>query len=204
MTAIILPQKDEKILVISPIYDQIDVLSKIKKISEQYDLIIFNGNLTFPFYDLNAVQNRIDLFESIFNTNTLYNIGNYDLELLLKLEDTNKKITDWINSKSNVIILEYSNSVRFIIVNGGIKKNMTRKDIMNSMEVTFISKVDNRYWHLDYNGSLGYVISNNPIQTGDPTFYSHSLRMGTPYVSDNCKIIAQEVTKYGLKETFIL
>jgi hypothetical protein len=186
-----------KILVIGSIYDKINKLSNLDK---DYDLIIVNGNICYPYDNIKQIEDRICLFQHLPNK-FIYNLGNHDLEFLAKTKSD--EIKNWLSSKSNVVIINFKNQTRLIVLNGGVSPKMTKQDLDNNIEVSFISKIDNEAWHSLYGGGYGYIISNQPFTNEAPKFYKYSAQIGSLYDKDT-KIYAQVVDQYGLKETILI
>lgn len=206
MVARIINKTADKILIIGPIYDKIEKLNKIKELSQNYDYIIFNGSLCYPYDDLELVKTRIAKFNEQFNTyKSIYVVSHYDLLLAKLLYDNNKnkEIFKWIMSKPNIVLINFKNQTNMIVTNGGIIKSMTRESLSNDIETTFISKIDNEPWHKKYVGKNGYVVSNNPLTNQKPKFYPFSVQIGNVY-NEKVQIYAQEAGPYGLKKTILL
>lgn len=199
MMAVTIENSTQKVLVVGSIYDKIDKLQTLKEIDNNYDLIIVNGNITYP-YNINKIENRIELFKTL-STKYIYNLGNYDLKFLIK--NSSSKIEKWLYSKSNAVIINFKNQTSLIILNGGVLPKMSKQELDNNIEISFISKIDNDPWHKTYGGGYGYIISNQPFTNEKPYFYNYSMQMGNVY-SENVKIYCQEVDQYGLKETFLI
>jgi hypothetical protein len=198
MPANILRKTDEKILVISTIYDRIDLFPKIMELSENYDTVIINGGICFPE---NNIEERLDkLIEITSKKNIIYNMGSVDLVCMTNGQ-LKRNYLDWLEKQNNVCIIEYVTQTKYIIVDGGLTNNMLVKEILDDYKVSFIQNHKNKSWHLSYNGLFGYVISNKPNLDTEPTFYNYSARLGTIY-QEKTEIYAQEIEKYGLKRTF--
>jgi hypothetical protein len=94
-----------------------------------------------------------------------------------------------INNYPNLINIKY-NSRNVIITDGGIINTL------NTYENSFINQINGKPWHNNYNGSLGYVISNNTF-SDSPKYYNYSMSLGS------CeKTFAQEVNEIGLRKMF--
>jgi hypothetical protein len=201
MPAILISKSFKKILIIGPIYDKIDKLSVISDMASNYDCIIFNGGICFPGEE-EQVKKRIDKMKQFIDTyKSIYIAGRTDY--LFANKTKNKEIYDWINSCSNIGIFEFP--TRFVLVmDGGIPNNIyVRSQLYDNLEVSFVSKIDNKPWHEIYDGSVGYVISNNPLTSGPPQYYNHSMRLGNFYNS-NAPIYAQEADEIGLKRIILI
>lgn len=204
MVALVLEKPDHKTLVIGPIYNKIDKLKSVKDLFPNYDFIIFNGGLCYPYDNLKEVETRIHIMnEYLQSKKVFYNLGNYDLELLKSLEESNKfpQIAKWLQQQSNVIIINSQQSL--IVTCGGLTPQMNKKDLFNNWETSFVSNINNMPWHKSYGGSYGYVISNNPLTNGPPQFYNFSAQIGNAY-NENTQVYAQEVERLGLKKTILL
>jgi hypothetical protein len=202
MVAISVKNCAGKILIISPIYDKIDKLQNAINLIPRYDLVIFNGNLCYPHND-SQIQERIALLNTALSTNkVLYNLGNEDL-LLLK-STNNPEIKSWLETKPNVIIIEFVRGTYLIITSGGVTPQMRdRADLFDNMETSFVSKFRDKPWHEWYQGRLGYIISNNPLTFQEPQFYNYSAQIGNAYGPDT-QVYAQEADENGLQKTILL
>ncbi|CAB4197017.1 hypothetical protein UFOVP1290_537 [uncultured Caudovirales phage] len=206
MPCLILRENINKILVVGPIYDNTNVFPFIEKNISHYDYIIINGSLCYPYNNIELVRDRINQLNELLKSNKIiYNASNYDYELLaeLYLNNSNKDIIDWINSKPNVIIVTFISQTTTIITSGGVTPKMNRNSLNENIETSFISHINEKPWHLLYNGMYGYIISNNPLTNNDPTFYKYSAQIGNKY-SENANVFAQEVDKFGLKKTILI
>lgn len=196
-----------KILVIGSIYDQFSKITNNKLDMDDYELVIVNGNLCYPFDDLSSVKNRISLMQELeLKRKYIYNLGAYDLKLLQILSEDlgNKDVKNWIKSKPNIIKVNFINQTSIIIVNGGLPcKLPTECSLTDNIEVSFMSYIDDKPWQNYYSGQLGYVISNYPLSNDPPHFYPYALQMGMKYCADT-PVYAQEADQYGLKNTILL
>lgn len=186
--------KIKKILVVGPLYDNTNKLKNIKNYINQYDLIVLNGNISFPFNNFDF-KNRIKLIDELLATNKIiYNIGNLDYKISLDEEC----VAEWLKDKPNVINLNFDRGANIIITNGGISD--TIKNLYNNLEASFVNLINNKPWHELYDGRFGRVISNLPLDDS-PSFYNYSARIGTKYSANNTKVYAQEVSSKGLLNT---
>lgn len=201
MTAIILSKPLRKFLVIGPIYNKLDKLSKIDNLLSQYDYIIFNSGL-FPSEDIRQAKESIQQFtEWSRGKKVIYINGRSDLLLLNKTED--KNITRWIYNNCNVVIASFD-SRNVVITDGGIPNDIKGMyELTDNLEVSFVSFFDDKPWHNSYNGGLGYVIANNPLTNKPPEYYNYSMQMGNLY-EPNAAVYAQEVDEIGLKNCILL
>lgn len=194
-----------KILIIGSVYDK---FIDISNLLDKYQYIIYNGNICYPFNDLNKVYQRIDYINNLYQTKkVIYNLGNYDLKLLSFLleNNSNHDLIKWILSKSNLISIKFEKGTSALIINGGVlPENININSLENNIEISFLSYINDEPWHNFYNGRFGYIISNNPLNNDKPIFYNYSMQLGTKYDQNNTKIYAQEIDGFGLKETILL
>lgn len=90
-----------------------------------------------------------------------------------------------------------------IVTGGGILPSMNRDVLIDNLETSFVSNIDQVPWHKKYTGLIGYVISNNPLTSQKPKFYPFSAQIGNVY-SEKVQVYAQEAEVYGLKRTILL
>lgn len=199
MAAITIRNSKHKILVVGSIYNNKEKLNRIKEIDHKYDLIIINGNLCYPYDNIEEIENNINYIND--NKKWIYNLGNYDLEFIIK--NNSLKVSEWLKSKSNVIIIEFINQTKITILNGGITSKTNKFNLFNDIEVSFVSYINNKPWHEYYGGAFGYIISNFPQTTDFPSFYNYSAQIGNKY-DIMCKTYGQEIDQYGLKETILI
>jgi hypothetical protein len=202
MTALIIEKAIRKLLVVGPIYNQTNKLSRVKELMPNYDCIVFNGGLSYPYDDIQEVKNRIDqMNELLISKKVIYIAGRYDLLLLKETEDT--KVSQWISNMCNVVLVNFpTRSV--LITDGGIPYGTSSKgELFDNLELSFVSQYQDKPWHQSYNGGLGYVISNNPLTSRAPQYYSYSMQLGNLY-SKEVAVYAQEVDEVGLKQTILL
>lgn len=185
-----------KALVIGPIYDQIDKFKKIKEISKNYDITILNGSICHLLD--NDLQNRINELNKILNNKIIY--LNSDLDYIAMTKSN--IVEDWIKNKPNIANIRFSSGTNLIVVSGGVPNNLGLDGLQSNLEISFMSRVGDTPWHYEYNGMLGYVISNNPLSDKAPEFFNYSARIGTKYNKN--KIYCQEIEEYGLKNTIML
>lgn len=202
MTALVLEKPDHKTLVVGPVYNKIDKLQKVEQLFPNYDFVIFNGNLCYPYHDFKEVEARLEIMNRYLQSGKVfYNLGNYDLQLLRLLEenDASPLIKKWLQQHSNVIIINFNSQQSLIITCGGLTPKMNKKDLLNNWETSFVSNP----WHKLYGGGYGYVISNNPLTETSPQFYNFSAQIGNVY-NEKTQVYAQEVGPLGLKKTILL
>lgn len=194
---------NQKILIISAIYDKIEKLEIISTLIKNYQYIILLGNICYPFNNLQLVEKRINKLQKYLDKypNLIYILGNYDLDLWSKLK--NHEISNWILSKPNVGIFNFPSQSNIVATSGGIPENLTKKQLNNNLEISFVSNLEGKPWQEIYGGNLGYVISNNPISHQNPRFFNYAAAIGQIY-DENHQVWAQEADQYGLKKTFII
>lgn len=206
MSAKIFEIKNYKALIVGPIYNKVDKLNKVKDLILNYDFTIFNGNLCYPFDNLDDVRNRIQIIDNYLQTGKVfYIVGNYDLQLLSLLDKTKAApdILAWLQKHSNVIIVNFDSKQSLIITCGGISPQMKKRELLENIEISFISQIDGYSWHKWYGGGYGYIISNNPLTSNSPQFYNFSAQIGN-IPNEVCQVYAQEVTPMGLGKTISL
>ena len=70
---------NQKILVISPICDKIEKLKKLREFNDEY-IIIFTGEICYPWKDIEAVKSRIETLNAYLKeTSSFYILGDGDL-----------------------------------------------------------------------------------------------------------------------------
>lgn len=198
---------DQKILVVGPIYDQIDKVSNRINWISQHGIIIFNGNLTYPHDDLSQVRERIKIMDDwIQSGKVLYNVGDQDLILMKKLWDAREApdIQAWLRGRSNVVMINFAKTQSNLIVTaGGVTPQMRLADLQDNLETSFVTRIGGRPWHELYGGGLGYIVANNPLTESQPKYYNFSLQIGNAY-SPNVKIYAAHIQSLGVKEIICL
>lgn len=183
------------VLIIGSVYDKIEKLrEKVDK--DNYDLILLNGNICFPSDDISSIKERIDIVNEIISHKVIYISGRKDFESINSLNE--EFITSWVLSNPNVVFLHFKNGSKIIVMDGGIHPNMNLKEIQNSVEISFVSKINGIPWHKYYNGRFGYIISNKP-EENDVNYYGYSAQIGTEY--DSNKTFAVEANKFGIKNS---
>lgn len=199
MLATIALKSSDKVLIIGPIYDKINDNQTVGNLIKNYEYTIFNGGLCHPDYELIENKNRITTLNSYSDKYRIFYILNKFDYLANRKYDN--QISNLTKNYNNVAIIKY-NSRNIVITGGGIPNNIKSIDMLsNNYECSFISKINEKPWHENYNGSLGYVVSNSPLTTEYPKFYSHSMQLGNTYKSNEYKVYAQEIDEIGLKKT---
>ena len=89
-----------------------------------------------------------------------------------------------------------------MVMDGGIPPAVqSKKQLLDNLELSFVSTIDGKPWHQSYNGRFGYVISNNMMTDDLPQYHTYSMQIGC---KDNERVYAQEVDDIGLKRLFLI
>lgn len=204
MTALTLPKSIQKLLVVGPIYDQMDKLSKIYKLLPEYDWIIFNGGITCHLANLYGIFETIgmlDRMDSLLSSGkVVYNVDGSDLErasILDIIDPQQLKIGEWIRKKSNVVLADFGGSFQVVVVSGGIPTHITqREQLMDNIEISFAI-----HPHEIYTGGLGYVVCNHPAAYLRPIFFRYSVGIGrAPWG----QLYALELDRNGVQKTILV
>lgn len=198
MAGIFIKNIDYNLLVVGPIYDHINKIVKINELADRYKVVIVNSGLCHP--SISNIEENITNFRSSIMPNVIYNLGSDDLKYYANHDNDTSR---WLKTLPNVVFLEFNNQTTTIIVNGGVTPQMKRNNLIDNIEISFVSNINHQPWHHKYYGGYGYIISNNPLTIAEPKFYPFSMQMGNKYEL-NHQIYAQEITPRGLKKTFLL
>lgn len=201
MAAFTLLKSVQNLLVVGPIYNKLDKLKEIEKLLPSYDRIIFNDSITFGNHNHHSIKSQINAMEQLLvSGKVIYNVGNVDLvsaNEMDMLKPRQAKIANWIYSKSNVVVADFSGSFRVIIVSGGIPSSITNYERLdNNVEVSFIT-----HPHETYTGGLGYVIANLPLTREEPKYHRYSAQIGN---DKDGQVYALEVDRNGVQRTILL
>ena len=184
MTGKLLYAKFKKILVVGNMLGKIEILDKIKKISNKYDHIILNGGMPYNIQEIESLNKKM-----------IYILDNNDL---IRLTSNDDVINQWLQLQFNIIVMHFSTR-HVIITNGGIPNSIKcKEDLINNIETSFVSNIDGKSWHEQYRGGLGYVISNGPLKITKPNFFNYSMQLGV--MND---VYGQEIEELGLKQTIL-
>ena len=184
-------KNSEKILVIGSIHHQMDILDKIQDLTSQYDYVVVNGGLQYSS-DFEKIKNTFS------HPQIIYCAGRNDL-LELTSSTLGEEIMQWIKIRPTIIIVDFENRP-VIIVDGGILNTIKQRiELLDNIELSFVSYIEDKPWHQLYGGKFGYVISNNPITNKPPQYYPNSLQLGHQEY-----VYAQEVDSKGLKRLICL
>lgn len=205
MVALAVKKFSQKILVVGPVYDRIELLQNNFKLLDQHDLVILNGNICYPNDKLDQVEKRIVIVNDLMQSGKIiYNLGNQDLLLMKRLQETNQKsnIAEWLRVKSNVILIDFISQFGLIITHGGVTPEMKKNDLHDNLETSFVSNIEGKPWHHWYGGGYGYIISNNPLTEEAPKFHNFSMQIGNEWSSRDT--YAVQIGQYGVSQTFLL
>jgi predicted phosphodiesterase len=203
MTALFLSKSIHKLLVIGPSYDRLNEVSlRIEELISNYDCVIINGGICYPSDNLELVKERIQKINQLASTNkVIYVAGRNDLTLLSKTDD--QEIIEWIRGCYNMVVVKFP-SRTVLVMDGGVPQGTrSLEQLIESIEISFVSQINNKPWHHSYNGGLGYVISNNPLSDKSPEYYNYSMQLGNLY-SSQATVYAQEMDEVGLKKTILI
>jgi hypothetical protein len=201
MPASILPSPFHKILVVGPLYSNIEKLSVLTDMMPEYDWIIFNGGLCYPSGDLSQVRDRIARMNKLVEETgkVIYVTGRSDYILYSNLEEKDKDIAQWIRTRCNILIADFPGRT-VLVMDGGLPRGIKgRAALQDNLEISFVSGIDGKPWHEWYDGRLGYIISNNPMTSKFPQYYNCSMQLG-----HSSSLYAQEVGELGLQRTILL
>ena len=184
----------QNLLVIGPIHNKLD---KISSLLDKYDLIVVNDGLT-SIED--NIINRLSIMDQLQSTGkVIYNVGRIDLTLANKMnifQSDQLKIAEWIQSKSNAVLVDFYQSSQLVVVSGGIPPSITNHaQLSHNIEMSFIT-----HPHQMYNGGLGYVICNYPL-TIAPEFHPYSVNIGNINLE---RVYALNINKDGIQDTLLL
>lgn len=192
---------NKKVVIIAPIYNQIDKLDILHKMYMENTILIFTGDICYPNDDLVSVLNRIEKMDEFLKTHESYYIlGDKDL-IFLKENKNNDFLCQWINKQRAHLTLKFINSCMLTIVHGGISENVKSWSDLNNMEVCFVNNIDGFTWHKYYDGRFGYIISAHPsIENENLIFYNFSTSIDNLCYKNN-KLCIQEYNNDGSIQT---
>lgn len=191
MPALLLSNRIFKILVVSTLNQRIDTIDKIISLSSKYDYVIINGGLNYAT-DFERMK------ELLITTNIIYCIGRKDLLTSLTADN---KISEWISNRPNIVVVNFQNR-NVLIMDGGIPYGVkSPSELLDNLEISFVSQIEGVSWHSFYWGEWGYVISNNPLTDKKPQYYRYSLQLGN---HKKGQIYAHEVNEKGLGQIICL
>lgn len=173
MTALTLDNFRGQLLVVGPLYNNLDKLEKIKDLTDRFDHIIINSGLLFP--NLSRAEEQIaQVKETLLDKNISYLIGRQDLMLWSELEPQSES-AKWILNQPNVATIKWENDYKVTVMDGGLTPDIKHlSQLRDNLEVSFV--VD---WHKTYNGKFGFIITNKPLTTVKPKYYNFSVQIGT-------------------------
>lgn len=198
MTALILPKPFQKLLVTNSIHSKFEKINLIENIISNYERIIINGGIANLNDNLADIKTRIVKINQLINERgAIYILGRSDLEFLQQTNDDD--VIKWFCQCPNIVIVNFL-SHTVLITDGGIPLGIKHiNQLLENIEVSFVSQINGKPWHYYYNGGLGYVISNNPISDKSPEYYNYSMRLG-----NKSDLYCQEFDEIGLKQTILI
>lgn len=187
---------ENNVVIVAPIYNKIDKLVKIENIISKNTILILNGDVCYPYENIQEIENRIKTLNAFIEKySAYYLIGNKDL-LCLSDNKYNNFIKKWIDKQKLTLTIKFNNNTITTILHGGITESMKSFEDLNNLEVCFVNKIDNRLWHESYNGRFGDIISSNPNSKDGIKFFNHSISLDNlSYETDKLSII--EYDKFG-------
>ncbi len=190
----------QKILIISPICDQIEKIEKLRELKDKY-IMIFLGEVCYPWDNIDEVQHRIEIMnEFLKSTSSFYVLGDGDFTFKNKNKNNSNLINDWINKQCLGINITFnSNNSLLTVVHGGIPpESKDWSDIINNMEIAFVKNIKNKPWHESYDGRFGFIVSAHPTSDEIKIFdFSASIDV-------QGKVYAQEYSESGFETTILL
>ena len=186
---------NQTILVVSPLYDQIDKLHQINTLCNEQSIIIFMGDICFPYKQTYEIVPRINILQAFMEDKSAYFVvGNHDLTYVAKCANIHADVCMWLQCQPRILKINYANGSNYLFLHGGIKPDhKTQNDLEEDLEVSFLEK-----WHSDYDGRFGFVISSHPSQENHQIKkYPHSLSVDTS-AHQSKSIAIQEITTQGL------
>lgn len=187
---------ENNVIIVAPIYNKIDKLAKIENFISKNTILILNGDVCYPYENIQEIENRISVLDAFIKKYSAhYLIGNKDL-LYLSNNKYNNFIKKWVDRQKLTLTIKFNNNTTTTILHGGITKSMKSFDDLNTLEVCFVDKIDNKLWHEYYNGRFGDIISSNPNSNEGIKFFNHSISLDNlSYETDKLYII--EYDKYA-------
>jgi hypothetical protein len=189
----------QKILVISPLCDQIEKLTKIQSFKDEY-ITVFTGEICYPWDSIDQVKYRIEILDKYLkNSSSFYIVGDGDLNFKSKNKNNDNKINKWIDNQCLGINITFENNSMLTVVHGGIPiEAKSWKDIVSNIEIAFVKNINGQPWHKLYDGKFGYVISAHPT-SNELKQYNFSSA-----IDIQGQVLAQEYSENGLGTTILL
>lgn len=189
----------QKILVISPICDQIEKIKKLQEFSDEY-IIVFTGEICYPWDDVDQVKSRIKTLDNYLKeTSSFYVLGDGDLTFKSKNKNNSNEINKWIDEQCLGINITFPNDSMLTVVHGGIPiEAKSWKEIISNIEIAFVKNINGKPWHSLYDGRFGYVISAHPT-SDEVKHYDYSMA-----IDIKNQVLAQEYDENGLARTILL
>ena len=181
----------QTILVVSPLYDQIEKLTPLFFKRPSNSIWVFLGDTAFPYTQTHEIVFRINSLQvRMENQQVCYIAGDHDLTFANKHANIHVDVCDWIMRQPRILKCSYPNGSNYLFLHGGIKPDYRSiQDIENDPESSFL--ID---WHKQYDGRFGYVVSahSTPSQK-----YPYSMSLDTEAWKTK-RIAVQEITENGL------
>lgn len=200
--------KDKTLLVVGPLYNQMDKLYALRPMIKENHIVVFLGDICFPYQKFSEVVPRVHTIKEFMTGITAhYVLGDKDLLYMRKTINSHTDTHDWLGQQNLAIRFVFPNNTSALIVHGGIlPKHTTWSEINNDVEVAFISNLPQikKSWHNSYNGRFGYVLSSHPAAKDNEVEKSkHSISLDTN-AHESGKLAVQEFTEKGLGETIYI
>lgn len=194
MQLITLNKINKNILVISRGFENFDLISEHIK-NNKDNIIIFIGGITIGNNDY--IINNINYIKN----NKYYYLPNKE-DLLFTINNKNNIniINEFIQNQFAAIRVIFNNQSILNVISGGLLENINKFDDLERdfIKITFVKEIDNKPWHEGYNGKIGYIISELPVNKAVKLFnYSSSIGI------ENSSVI-QEFTLNGMGKSVIL
>lgn len=190
----------QELLVIGPIYNQIDKLPLLEKHTKNR-LVVFLGDLCYPYNSFTDISERLKSLRSfIQGKRCFYILGDKDLIFMKKIFSSHTDTYDWLNAQRKALRFSFSNNTNILLVHGGVlPSHKTWNEVQNDLESAFITNLQEtgKPWHDIYDGRFGYVISSHPSEV---KIYNHSMSLETEGFNTD-KLAAQVYGPNGLGET---
>lgn len=190
----------ESIYVVGGLYDNLPKIKQFIKTCDKSSLFIINGNICYN----NVEKNINELNELSAEYNLYYVLSDNDLKYQKNLYENNNynDIYHWINEQAYACYLTFSNQSSILVLNGGLPDEYNS---INTIEDDVRLCLIKNNWHDKYDGSLGYVMSNNPPRQGTQlNLYNYSCGFGTPGSQDDAKTVIQAISRQGLGVTHFI
>ena len=201
MDLITLPKSLHNLLVVGPIYNKLSKLDELEKMLPNYDWIVINDSCATDQDNFPSIEMSIKRREKLLSTGKIViTVSRKDLVYAgsLNLSDSQQsKIESWFRAQPNIVLANFGESFRCLIVNGGIPSHISNIDeLTNNIEISFA-----QHPHEKYSGGLGYVISNTPITQWAPRFYAYSAQIANTI---DGQVYAFHIDRNGIQRTILI